>query len=52
MSFNNIPHCDVFYPNKKEFGDFSAYVTKIQKIANSGIVKVNVINLDCSTEEL
>lgn len=40
MSYEDIPHCDVFYPTNDEFSDFQKYVTKIQKFAKSGIVKV------------
>jgi hypothetical protein len=50
MSFEDIPECDVFYPNKQEFANFQGYVEKIQKIAKSGIVKVDIFNLGCTSE--
>ena len=40
MSFEQIPHCDIFYPTWTEFMNFSEYIEKIQKEARSGIVKV------------
>ncbi len=40
MSLDNIPHCDVFYPNEEEFKNFVRYVTKCQKITKCGIFKV------------
>ncbi len=49
MSFEEIPHCDVFHPTWQEFADFQGYVSKIQKVAKSGIVKVSFPNPDCST---
>ncbi len=42
MSFEDIPHCDIFYPSWQEFTKFEEYVEKIQKVAKSGIVKVRV----------
>jgi hypothetical protein len=43
MSFEDIPHCDIFYPTKREFSNFQDYIAKIQKIAKSGIVKVSLL---------
>ena len=37
----NIPECDVFYPSLEEFKDFQNYMAKVEKEANSGIIKVN-----------
>jgi hypothetical protein len=42
MSFEEIPHCDIFKPSWDEFVNFAEYVEKIQKIAKSGIVKVKI----------
>jgi hypothetical protein len=44
MSFEQIPHCDIFYPTWPEFNNFSEYIEKIQKEAKSGIVKVKLVN--------
>ena len=43
MSFEDIPHCDVFHPTPLEFQYFQEYIAKIQNVAKSGIVKVNLI---------
>jgi hypothetical protein len=42
MSFEVIPHCDIFHPTWQEFIKFQEYVEKIQKVAKSGIVKVRL----------
>jgi hypothetical protein len=42
MSLEDIPHCDIYYPTTQEFSNFEEYVSKIEKIAKSGIVKVNL----------
>jgi hypothetical protein len=42
MSFEDIPHCDIFHPTWQEFNKFEEYIEKIQKVAKSGIVKVKV----------
>lgn len=58
MSLEDIPHCDVFYPTEEEFKNFEKYVSKCEKQARSGIIKVVLIRflmfeqiyqkLDCS----
>lgn len=40
MSLDDIPHCDVFFPNEEEFKNFEKYVSKCEKQAKSGIIKV------------
>jgi hypothetical protein len=40
MSLDEIPFCDVFTPNKKEFKNFEKYVTQCVKKAKSGIIKI------------
>jgi hypothetical protein len=41
MSFEEIPYCDTYYPTIEEFSNFEAYIEKITKSGQSGIVKVN-----------
>ena len=41
MSLENIPLCDIFYPNDDEFKNFEKYIEKCEKTAASGIFKVN-----------
>jgi hypothetical protein len=43
MYFEQIPHCDIFYPTWNEFMKFPEYIEKIQKEAKSGIVKVKFV---------
>jgi hypothetical protein len=40
MSFEEIPHCDIYHPTWEEFSNFQGYLEKVQKIATSGIIKV------------
>jgi hypothetical protein len=40
MSLDDIPHCDVFFPNEEEFKNFEKYITKCEKQSKSGIIKV------------
>ena len=56
MSLENIPYCDTYYPTLEEFQNFENYAERCEKIANSGIIKVNslVLNpkIDCTTKKL
>ncbi len=45
-SFEDITHCDIFYPKWNEFQNFSEYLEKVSKIAKSGIFKVKIKNLE------
>ncbi len=39
-SIEDIPFCDVFHPSAEEFENFSEYLEKATKLADSGIFKV------------
>ena len=53
MSFEEIPFCDEFHPTIEEMKDFGGYLTKCEKVAKSGIIKViQYLNLGDSTSLL
>ena len=46
MSLENIPYCDTFHPTLEEFQNFENYAERCEKIANSGIIKVDILVLN------
>jgi len=38
----DIPYCDTFYPSEEEFKNFEKCIEKYEKVAKSGIIKVNL----------
>ncbi len=45
MSLENIQYCDTFHPTLEEFQNFENYAERCEKIANSGIIKVDTLVL-------
>jgi hypothetical protein len=37
---NEIPECEIFYPSLEEFKNFQKFLSKCEKEAKSGIIKV------------
>jgi hypothetical protein len=46
IDLNDIPYCDVFYPNEEEFKDFEKCIEKYEKLTKCGIIKVTFKKLN------